>query len=70
MPDWLRFSTPNPGIAFANWGGACNGTGINPVSEGFTMNANQTVTAEFDQLPDFLIGFSNWTTLTVPRGGV
>jgi uncharacterized repeat protein (TIGR01451 family) len=60
--------TPDANFVFANWGGACNGTGTNPSCVGLAMNSDQTVTAEFDQTPNFLMGFSSWSPLIVQRG--
>lgn len=59
-------ATPDANMGFGGWSGACSG-GLAPACEGFTMNANQTVTVEFDSLPNFAfwLGFSS---ITVQQG--
>ena len=56
--------SPDSGSGFGGWGGACSTPA--PGCD-LTMNSDQTVTAEFDQLPNFALwlGFSS---LTVQRG--
>lgn len=55
---------PDAGSGFGGWSGECGiATGC-----GLTMNADQTVTATFDPLPNFILLVAV-STLTVRRGG-
>jgi uncharacterized repeat protein (TIGR01451 family) len=62
----LLAANPDPNFGFGGWGGACAGTGL--ANCFVTMNSDLTVTAEFDQLPNFLMGFDNWTPTVTPGG--
>ena len=64
----LLVATPDPNFGFGGWGGACAGAGVDNCS--VTMNSDLTVTAEFDQLPNFLMGFDNWTPTVTPGSSV
>jgi len=57
---------PNNGSVFAGWGGACASNGLAPGCD-VTMNADQTVTANFDIGPNFAISADN-PTLTMAAG--
>ncbi len=57
---------PDAGSVFGGWGGAC---GVNNVAPGcdVTMNADQAVTATFEQGPNFFFASTD-TSLTVSPG--
>jgi uncharacterized repeat protein (TIGR01451 family) len=58
--------TPAAGSGFGGWGGACSQNFTAPGCD-LTMSANQTVTAEFDILPNFTF-FVNSQSLSVQAG--
>src|SRR5581483_3475883 len=57
---------PAAGSGFGGWGGACSQNFTAPGCD-LTMTANQTVTAQFDILPNFTM-FANSQTLAVQAG--
>jgi uncharacterized repeat protein (TIGR01451 family) len=54
-------ATADANMGFGGWGGACNGGGLALVCDGPAISSNQTVTAEFDTLPNFAfwLGFAS-----------
>ena len=65
MPYLLAI--PDANMGFGGWSGACAGGGLAPACEGFTMNANQTVTVEFDTLPNFAFWLT-FSSIVVNQG--
>jgi uncharacterized repeat protein (TIGR01451 family) len=58
-------ASPSSGSGFGGWGGAC-GQGTAPGCD-LVMSTDQTVTAEFDTLPNFTFGL-NFSSITVQQG--
>jgi Domain of unknown function DUF11/Divergent InlB B-repeat domain len=59
-------ATPDANMGFGGWSGVC-GVNLAPTCEGFTMNANQTVTVEFDTLPNFAFWLT-FSSIVVQQG--
>jgi uncharacterized repeat protein (TIGR01451 family) len=66
----LMVAIPDPNMGFGGWGGACAGITTQENCGDFPMNSDLTVTAEFDQLPNFVMAFDNWTPTVTPGGSV
>jgi hypothetical protein len=58
-------ASPISGSGFGGWGGAC-GQNLAPGCD-LVMSTDQTVTAEFDTLPNFTF-WLNFSSITVPQG--
>jgi len=60
-------ATPDANMGFGGWGGACSGGGLASRCDAPAMTSDQTVTAEFDTLPNFAfwLGFA---TIFVQQG--
>jgi uncharacterized repeat protein (TIGR01451 family) len=57
--------SPGSGSGFGGWGGAC-GQGLSPGCD-LVMSSDQSVTAEFDTLPNFAF-WLNFSSITVQQG--
>jgi uncharacterized repeat protein (TIGR01451 family) len=61
-------ATPDANTGFGGWGGACSSIGgLASVCDAPAMTSDQTITAEFDTLPNFAF-WLNFSSITVSHG--
>jgi uncharacterized repeat protein (TIGR01451 family) len=64
-PSFL--ATPDTNMGLGGWGGYCAGGGLAPACDAPPISSNQTVTVEFDTLPNFAFWIT-FSSVTVQHG--
>ena len=59
--------TPDANMGFGGWGGACSGGGLAMTCNAPVIRSDQTITVEFDTLPNFAF-WLNFSSITVQQG--